>query len=559
MIPVEDERGWRIGVHALVVAGFAYRVLLGSDMTSPFMFYDEMVGPGIARYITGTDVVLAGVSGRPLYGILLAPIALLTDSPAVLYRYGLVLNAALFSALAEILYLTSRRVLSYTPRQAFAAAALGSAGAATFVYSTMLLPEALFTVLATMSVPVMHRYFEQPTSYGRMLAVVAVAALLLATNERAIVCVIAMILTVVYAATVGKTSIRSSTLVVVGLLFSYVMIESVSAGLNERIYVDFGSRISGPGTILELAAQNPDLVIRSAIGTSWYLVASTLGLAVIGLFGVAWAYRQSPESRSTVVFVALMIMGAGALSAIFVSNVLLNDGRRVDAYSYGRYVEYLLPVVAMFVPMAWASVRLRTSALVASIGITAVGSLAAAQLYEDQFWYGPNAQHNISGLQWLRHVGSAFEIDMLGVPVALAVAAVLVVSLIGGRRQSVGELAIVVVIAVGVIAGSTLVRRWSEPASTYSRQSSDLALQLGEIDAHDVAVPIDQVSPLTLQLLTFWAPSADLQPLVSAGGAGDSYDWMILPDGQGLPPSLDGEATTADPATGLVLWQLTGD
>jgi hypothetical protein len=551
VIPVGDERRWELGVSALVVAGFTIRVFLGLRMESPFLFYDEMIGPGVARFLTGSDIVLYGVSGRPLYGILLAPVTLVTADPIALYRYALLLNAALFSALPALLYHTSRRVFLHTRRGAFMAAALGSAGAATFAYSTMLLPEALLTVLATLSVPVVHRFFEEPGSWARMVAVVVTGALLSATHERAVVSVIAMALAVAWAALSGRSPRRPATVVIVGLLLAYAAVETLSEAVNSLIYVDFGPPVGGPATILRTAAENPELVLRSVIGTSWYLVASTLGLAVVGLFGLVLSFERLPHAHPTIVYVALTVLGAGALSALFVSNVMVNDGRRVDAFAYGRYVDHLLPVVAMFIPIAWASVRVRTTALVASVGITGVGSFVAARVYEPQFWDGPNAQHNVPGIHWLRHLDSVLAIDRLGVPVMLAVGAVLVVSALLDERLPVGVFAL-----IGVIAGSTFVVRWAEHASAESRSSSKVAVTIERTPARAIAVPIDAVSPLTLQLLTFWAPNAPLRPVPDAARIGDSFDWVILPDRQHPLDTSDGEADAADLGSGLVLWRL---
>ncbi len=53
--------------------GLVLRVYLTTRMQSPFMFYDELTGPAVAREIGGVDIRTLGAPANPLYGVLLSP------------------------------------------------------------------------------------------------------------------------------------------------------------------------------------------------------------------------------------------------------------------------------------------------------------------------------------------------------------------------------------------------------------------------------------------------------------------------------------------------------
>src|SRR5579864_9605068 len=90
-----------LALAALYVASVAARIVLGVQVASPFVFYDELGYARLAQSIaTGHGFSLfghAGLSYAPFYSLVLAPIYALHASGSTAYDAIKVVNAALMS------------------------------------------------------------------------------------------------------------------------------------------------------------------------------------------------------------------------------------------------------------------------------------------------------------------------------------------------------------------------------------------------------------------------------------------------------------------------------
>ncbi len=525
-----------------MVFGCVLRIVLAFQMPSPYLFQDELNGPLIARWLIGSDSQGIGPGGGPLYGLLLAPLAWIFNSPGSFHTAALVLNAVLVSALAPLLFLIGTRVLRHSPYTSAAAATAGALTASTFAFSALVVPEVLLTVLAAASVIVMDRYLDFPSRW-RQVEVTAIMLLAAATHDRAIVLVLAAFLTILWARLTQRVTQADSNLPLIVLPLGYVFLRLLTAAIHSQVLVEGGPSTS-ISEIVRFPLDNPQTALRVAVGGSFYLVAATAGLVVVGLIGVTAGLRPQQTGRATTVFVALALLGTAALSTMFVTGVSTNSPARVDAFTYGRYLEYLLPIVIVYSVQVWDAIAARTLGLLAACGVTFAAGYVATASFDEAFWIGPNAQSNASGLHWIKPFENVLDISSVWVYPLAAVLAVLVIAL----TFKVEETAFFTVAGLGVAAGSLFVLSWAQ----HLQVPPQLAFDFPRGDGQVTALPIDHIGSQHAQFLTFWSPQSTVR--ATFGTIPDDATAVVLPVGS-LPPT-DAVLVSSDPTLGLNLWEL---
>ncbi len=538
--------GHRRDVALAAVATFALRAGLAAFMQSPFMFYDEGTGPTVARLLAGGDPEVYGTSGNPLLGIVLTPLAATLASPEAFYRAALTVNAACFTLLLPVLYRIGRHSLGYEHRDALIGAVLGSTVAPSIAFSVMVLPEALLTLAAALSVLAVDRAGRGGFAPGPTSTAVAMTTVAFAAHRRGLILVVVLALILLDAGRTGIIARRRCGIAIAALVMAVAAVSWSASVINDGIFIE-------PPTSSGLAAavdglRSPGLVARSIAGTSWYLVAGTLGVIPVALLALT---RLSVRDAGAPIhrFVAGSFAGSLALSALFVSQIMTNDGARVDSFAYGRYVEFLVPVVVLYTPAAW---RQRTT-LVAGFALAylalAVGTVVAARSYDRWYWLGPTAQHNQSALHWARHIESVLDPTALAPAVLVGMTALALASILTADSRL-----LLVPVTVGLVAGTTFVVDWARPASAEARDRLTVADRLRAEHARDVAASIDRFDPTTLQLFAFWAPEVDFDPVEEVAAVPADARW-ILQDATAEPPPDRFRIVLVDEASGVVLWQ----
>lgn len=525
-----------------VVFGLVLRIVLAFQMQSPYLFQDELNGPLIARWLVGSGSQGIGPGGGLLYGTLLAPLAWVFTTPGSFHTAALVLNAVIASALAPLLFIIGTRVLRHSPYTSAAAAAAGALTASTFAYSAMIVPEVLLTVLAAASVVVMDRYLDYPSRW-RQLEVTAIMLLAVAAHDRAAVLVVAAFLTILWARLTQRISQIDSTVPLIALPVGFVLVRITTAAVHAQVLVEGGPSTSITN-ILRFPLDNPQTALRIAVGGSFYLVAATAGLVVIGLIGIGAGLRPQQTGRATTVYVALATLGTAALSTMFVTGVSTNSPARVDAFTYGRYMEFLLPVVILYSVQVWDVVAARTLGLLGACAVTFAAGYVATASYDDGFWLGPNAQSNASGLHWIKPFENVLNVGSIWVYPLAAVLVVLVIALTFKVEQT----AFFTVAGLGSVAGALFVLSWAQHLQT----PSQLARSFPQGAADVTALPIDHIGSQNAQFLTFWSPPSTVR--ATFGAIPDDVTAVVLPTSV-LPPT-DATFLGADPGLDLNLWQL---
>lgn len=539
----------RRDVLAATVAGFVFRAWFVGGMSSPFMFYDEGSGPTIARLLTGERPEVYGTSGNPLLGVVLAPVAAVLSSPETFYRAALLINAACFSLVLPVLYIFGRDGLAYGHREALIGAILGSTIAPSIAFSTMVVPEALLTLAGATAVVAVDRAVRGGFATRPTVAAVAATVAAFAAHRRGLILVVALALVIVDAVRTGAVARRVGGFVVVALLTAVAAISWFASSLNSIAFVE-PPGAGGLDTLID-GLGSPTLAARSLVGTSWYLAASSWGVvpvAVTALIRLS-VTRPGPSVHR---FVAASCAGTMALSALFVSQVMANDGARVDSFAYGRYVEFLVPVMLAYAPAAWRRRSTLAVGFAGALAAVGVGTVVAARAYDRWFWLGPSAQQNQSGIHWARHLESVLDPSALAPAAIGAVTILAVVSLLIGDPRT-----MIVIGVVSAVSGATFVLDWAHPASADARNRLAVAEHLRAERAENVAASIDRFDPTTLQLFAFWAPEVDFDPVEEVARLPDDAQWVLQDVGAGPDPERF-TLVMVDERSGVTLWRASG-
>lgn len=104
----------------------------------------------------------------------------------------------------------------------------------------------------------------------------------------------------------------------------------------------------------------PDLwpaLLRTMVGQTWYLLATTLGIVGLGLLFAlrsAYVHRQhrTTDEAQWAESVTLAVLALSMFSIIFTGGLQLLHGNRGDHLMYGRYVEMMVPAVVVVAVVA---------------------------------------------------------------------------------------------------------------------------------------------------------------------------------------------------------------
>lgn len=154
-------------------------------------------------------------------------------------------------------------------------------------------------------------------------------------------------------------------------------------------------------------------LVRTMIGQTWYLIATTLGLFGVAVFFIISSviavfkhkkYRNDPEVT------ALMVMLLGTMAVIFTGGLQLLYGDRGDHLIYGRYVEMMVPA---FLVVACVAFERSTEFAHRSLLATGVSTVVIALIYvlvdgrdglKDAFFVDRIVFPNIIGTDLARYV-----------------------------------------------------------------------------------------------------------------------------------------------------------
>jgi hypothetical protein len=331
---------------------FLGRLVISFVRSGPVLFADEI------GYLANARVLAGGVAGqleqaafyRGGYSLLIAPLLKLTSNPEVVYHLALVLNAALAASVFPLLYVLLTRFVGVAPRIAIWAAFAGAVYPAITVLSQITMSEnALFPLVCAWLIAFGGVITSRTLRSGLLwaAAVGASAAALWMVHNRMIAVV------VVTAAVVAWFGMRRrlhpaaalTVLLVLGagmwatqLLDAFLLDHNYGSRTNDEM----ADRVSAL-----LHGHAPLTVAANLLGHTWYLIASSFGLAAVVLSravtiargGLAGEPKQTAPSLSPVIPILLIVTAM----LLLVSAAAFPVRVRPDMLIYGRYVEVVTP------------------------------------------------------------------------------------------------------------------------------------------------------------------------------------------------------------------------
>ena len=335
---------------AIFFALVGFRLFLARGMEVPTLYSDEMgyfaharylAGRGAPQFVPRTPDVSLG------YSLLLTPLYWLFDESLDVFRWALHLNAVIASCHLFLLFLVARSLFALPRFWAIGAAASASLYPPLLVHSNFAWSDNVLPLLFTTWLLSATACWRRRT-LASALALAVVCGALYLTHRRMLPLILVAVGFLVLLGWRRRLSLPSvlAALVVIGALL--VAAYAANEALHERMWSSEG-RFTVERFAKKLVQTRvwPRFLLV-AVGQSWYLLASTLGLAALGLARFAQqARRPSPAEKSDGRQCAAQLALCGVLSAFCLSVAYLADGRRIDHLVYGRYNELFVPILVV--------------------------------------------------------------------------------------------------------------------------------------------------------------------------------------------------------------------
>jgi len=381
-------------VAGVTVAVIAVHVWTSRSVAGPTIVFDEAGYLGNARWLAGQDPTFE----MPLspyyafgYSAVIAPLHWVTNDPDTLWRGIQVVNAALLGSLVPLLYRLARRILGLAPAPALIAATVGAVSPAVLGTAGRAVAENLSLPLAVVTVLALHAAVSEGRVAARLTLGPTVAALY-ASHPRFLpvvaICGVGLLVALVRPVLPRALAVGN----LAGLVVGVVVVRAIQSALVAARWDAVSTLEGGPGDVGDMATslQGIKAVSRSALGQGWYVVVGTLGVAVIGLWGllrlvagrpIVGGARAAPtrDVRLTVLGTLLMAAGVFAVSVIFFARNDLRD----DHLIYGRHNDCFVPIwitagIALLVGENRRDHLLRTVGGVAAATALVSGTVIAA-------------------------------------------------------------------------------------------------------------------------------------------------------------------------------------
>jgi hypothetical protein len=326
-------------------------------------------------------------------------------------------------------------------------------------------------------------------------------------------------------------------------ILTVVALSSLDSVVGGRLWTDAEPALAGgPGAWFSRSSFWSTLIVTT-VGQLWYVVVSSVGLAVAGVVLLArMVVRPSrPGERAAGVSVLVLVGSNIAVSCVVMAGFLHTTGGqagvtlstpRWDHMIYGRYNDAAIVVLsAVGVLWCWRlvdrgrAVQLFGGAALASVlGAVVVGARMASLELDGSF------PPNFAGLSALPVART--DPDLL----AWTVAGVLVMALLGAAVRT-GRRAVVVVVATWLVAGA--VAGTTEAVRLHSYELAvDVAELLRPTEGATIEIASDAADHPALRMSVFatqyellsngWTTRFSRRDSISLAGATDDVDAVLL-------------------------------
>lgn len=378
-----------------ITAGLVVAALVGAFLVSVVVrIYGPTVHPDEFGFLANGQVIIGHDEAKIYspsfypagYGIVTGLGALLTGSIEGAYRSALVVNLVLVVAVAWATARLARRGFGASPAASRLAGALVLVAPGTSVSALYSWPEvanrlAFVGLVGLVVVAARHR------AATAVVAMCAYVGLLPALHGRFTLMVPIVCMVVVWWVLARDVPRWTGLLAVGASACTYVLAHLLNSRVKSTLYptsLDQESRL-----VRRFADYSMWFaLVRRIAGQSWYLLATSLGIAGVA---IGWALvRVWGRGRSDLGAVrhdperlALGVVAACTAGLLFTGGLQLLHGNRADHLIYGRYVETLVPVLWMLGVVALErSTHVARRAWTASLAL--VGFIAVCHVVADR-------------------------------------------------------------------------------------------------------------------------------------------------------------------------------
>ncbi|GAA1470152.1 hypothetical protein [Microbacterium thalassium] len=348
--------------------------------TAPRTPWDENGILQMARIILGEQVSTMSLSGYyPGTSFLIAPIWLLTQDPATVYRASnILLNIVALSAIIP-LALIARRI-GLTTAKAVTVAAITMMLPSRIGVADYVLSEQLLTTLVIWATFAAFAVWKNPTLLNGALFSLAVVGAYLAHARALVFVAVAGVWLVLFVRRRWQVSLVGLGVLVLGA----IAVRAVSRAINAQL-IPGGFRQEA-GFLGKLTSAPADDLLRIALNQTWVQLVGTSGLIAIGAVVLTvWVVR---DLRSWQVGPAGFVVGT-AFGAVMMSVIAWGGSKflettpyRFDVWVYSRYIDPFVVVVVLI-----ALVAIVRGVSISVVAVAAGGSVAV--ILPVLFWVAP--------------------------------------------------------------------------------------------------------------------------------------------------------------------------
>lgn len=337
---------WVAAVIAAVVGMFMLSVAL--RMAGPTVHPDEWGSLINGQALLGhSEAPIPTGSFYPVgYGFVTALGALVTGSMSGAYRFSLLTNLGFAVLTAMAAGLLASRAFEASKRMSQFVALLVFVMPGTLVSAMFSWPEIAIR-LAYISLVIAVIAVAKRRSLLQIAALSFYAGLLPGLHGRFTLIVPLVLALVVWWFVESLTSRAAVIISFLSTGIGYYMARAVNKYVKSAVYIESYNQENRLLARLFRPWVWPAL-IRTMVGQSWYLIATTFGLTAVGLLYAVLRLREV-RSRKEIAQnprnVGLLFVVLSTCVVVFTGGLQLLYGNRGDHLIYGRYVEMLAPVL----------------------------------------------------------------------------------------------------------------------------------------------------------------------------------------------------------------------
>jgi hypothetical protein len=325
------------------------RLFLSRIMEVPTLYHDGMGYLGNARVLAGLDgpqFAPGTVFVHFGYSLLLAPLYWLLAEPLEVFHWALRVNAVVASALVFVLYALARSLFGLGRAAALWSAALASVYPALLLHSNFVWTENVLPLLFALWLLAATACARRRTAPSAVLFALVGGALYM-VHPRGLPMALLSLAFLGWLCWSGR--LRRGAAIVAAIALAGVLVATALLGqeLHRQMW-SLGRAVTSAQMASRVVrfAKWPEYLL-GAVGQTWALLASTLGLAALGFWALLRQAFGSSEPDDQPRRAGARLALAATAATFGLSVLMVAGGRRVDHLVYLRYNEIFVPVLLL--------------------------------------------------------------------------------------------------------------------------------------------------------------------------------------------------------------------